>query len=261
MAKLRERRGVVAGGPRARPLRDDMRTSSSSTTTTTNNRDNGSGGCEERVIPSSVRADGSVRRERRVRAGYVPQEERGRYAPPGRRRAGAGGEGGGAGAGALAKKGEAGWSERPHPHRLRRQDNDVGEEREKSGQRTSHRNRASDALSSDNERPGRELQKDEDVDRAAASTKSDDAEAVGIDDIVEGLAAKVKIRDDLDAKDSSIGAPDFSNKKKKKKTKKKEACQELEIQKKRDDQRPPHRTEEEDSELRNDRSVGETGRG
>jgi len=30
---------------------------------------------DERVIPSSRRADGSVRRERRVRAGYVPQED------------------------------------------------------------------------------------------------------------------------------------------------------------------------------------------
>ncbi|CAG8483810.1 2740_t:CDS:2 [Paraglomus brasilianum] len=29
----------------------------------------------ERLIPSSRRADGSVRRERRVRAGYVPQED------------------------------------------------------------------------------------------------------------------------------------------------------------------------------------------
>lgn len=36
-------------------------------------------------IPSSVRADGSVRKERRVRPGYVPQDEIPAYVPPARR--------------------------------------------------------------------------------------------------------------------------------------------------------------------------------
>lgn len=39
-------------------------------------------------IPSSVRADGSVRKERRVRPGYVPQDEIPAYVPPARRNQG-----------------------------------------------------------------------------------------------------------------------------------------------------------------------------
>ncbi|KAJ1916615.1 hypothetical protein H4219_003679 [Mycoemilia scoparia] len=36
----------------------------------------------ERVIPASVRADGSVRKERRIRANYISPEEKPRYIPP-----------------------------------------------------------------------------------------------------------------------------------------------------------------------------------
>ncbi len=35
----------------------------------------------EKIIASSLRADGSIRKERKVRAGYVPQEEVPVYVP------------------------------------------------------------------------------------------------------------------------------------------------------------------------------------
>ncbi|ORX71133.1 hypothetical protein DL89DRAFT_291707 [Linderina pennispora] len=41
---------------------------------------------EERVIPASRRADGSLRKERRIRTGFVAIEERQRYVPPAARR-------------------------------------------------------------------------------------------------------------------------------------------------------------------------------
>lgn len=40
---------------------------------------------KERVIPASVRADGSVRKERRVRTGYTPPDEVQVYVPRFRR--------------------------------------------------------------------------------------------------------------------------------------------------------------------------------
>src|ERR1043165_9572298 len=39
-------------------------------------------GDNERVIPATRRADGSIRKERRVRQGYVPQEDIARYKNP-----------------------------------------------------------------------------------------------------------------------------------------------------------------------------------
>lgn len=36
----------------------------------------------ERVIPASIRPDGSERRERKVRAGFIPIEDRVAYTPP-----------------------------------------------------------------------------------------------------------------------------------------------------------------------------------
>ncbi|KAJ2693246.1 hypothetical protein GGH99_001257 [Coemansia sp. RSA 1285] len=38
------------------------------------------------VVPASVRADGSVRKERKIRPGFVPQELQQRYVPPARKR-------------------------------------------------------------------------------------------------------------------------------------------------------------------------------
>ncbi|KAJ2333344.1 hypothetical protein GGH92_008641 [Coemansia sp. RSA 2673] len=38
------------------------------------------------VVPASVRADGSVRKERRIRPGYTPQELVPKYTPPSQRR-------------------------------------------------------------------------------------------------------------------------------------------------------------------------------
>ncbi|KAJ2011199.1 hypothetical protein IWW57_006695 [Coemansia sp. S610] len=38
------------------------------------------------VVPASVRADGSVRKERRIRPGYIPQELKPKYTPPSQRR-------------------------------------------------------------------------------------------------------------------------------------------------------------------------------